>query len=127
DVGVEPVNRDHAEQSGTETDGEVCPQSRGLAGRLPLEADQPTEGSGQHQPAGDLAHADDGLHRRQDEAGPHHRRTIFFRGAHASSNRFSPTLGKRTIASALSPAPSISSTTPSPHLPWTTSSPTATS
>ena len=48
----------------------------------------------------------------------------FSSGAQDSSNRFSPTLGNRTIASALSPSPEMSMITPSPHLPWRTSSPT---
>ena len=39
-------------------------------------------------------------------------------GAHASSSRFSPTSGKRTTASALSPWPMMSRITPSPHLSW---------
>ena len=46
-------------------------------------------------------------------------------GAQASNRRFSPTSGKRTTASALSPLPSMSTITPSPNFSWRTSSPTA--
>ena len=48
---------------------------------------------------------------------------IFSSGAHESSNRFSPTVGKCTLASALSPLPSMSMITPSPHCVCRTSSP----
>jgi triacylglycerol esterase/lipase EstA (alpha/beta hydrolase family) len=47
-----------------------------------------------------------------------------FSGDQASSSRFSPIPGNRTVTSAFSPSPARSMTTPSPHLPWTTSSPT---
>ena len=44
------------------------------------------------------------------------RRQSFLSGAHASSNRFSPTSRNRTTASALSPSPITSMITPSPNL-----------
>ena len=45
-------------------------------------------------------------------------------GAHTRRSRFSPTSRNRTIASALSPLPSMSRITPSPKRSWVTSSPT---
>ena len=45
-------------------------------------------------------------------------------GAQERSRRFSPTSGKRTTASALSPLPLMSTMTPSPNFSWRTSSPT---
>src|SRR5439155_8620277 len=119
-VPVEAVDGDDAEQGGADGHRDVRTQAGRLVGDLALEPHDTTQHDGQHQAQHEVAGADG---RMGD--GSHHRYALtFFNGAHASSRRFSPTLAKRTTASALSSLPNSSSTTPSPHLPWTTSSPT---
>src|SRR5205823_14064696 len=86
---------------------------------LPLEADDPAEDDGQQYAENEIT----GVDCRMADGGQDAHADTFLSGAHARSSRFSPTLVKRTTASALSSLPMTSSTTPSPHFPCTTSSP----